>query len=155
MDQTAFTEEQRFRQPWIWILFAGDVVLVVGIVSIVSAWNIVGITTLVLVFGGLSALLFSANLTTQVRNDGLYVRYFPFHRSWRKISLDNVSSIEAREYSPLREYGGWGIRGAAKNRAYNVSGNRGVQLVYEDGRRLLIGSQKPDELLAAIQSLRR
>jgi hypothetical protein len=34
--------------------------------------------------------------------------------------------------------------------AYNVSGNRGVQLEFSNGKRLLIGSQRPEDLAAAI-----
>jgi hypothetical protein len=39
------------------------------------------------------------------------------------------------------EYGGWGIKYGKMGKAYNVSGNRGVQLEFTDGKRLLIGSQ--------------
>ena len=40
-----------------------------------------------------------------------------------------------------REYGGWGIRGGLRGtKAYNVSGNRGVELMLADGRTVLIGS---------------
>jgi TATA-box binding protein (TBP) (component of TFIID and TFIIIB) len=41
--------------------------------------------------------------------------------------------------------------GAGK--AYNVSGNKGVQLVFKNGKKLLIGSQKADELAKAIESV--
>ncbi len=36
-------------------------------------------------------------------------------------------------------------------KAYNVSGNRGVQLKLSSGKGLLIGSQRPEELAQAIQ----
>ena len=48
----------------------------------------------------------------------------------------DVAYAEARTYAPLREYGGWGIRGLSRKRAYNVSGNRGVELSLVDGRKL-------------------
>jgi len=38
-------------------------------------------------------------------------------------------------------------------RAYNMSGNQGVQLVFKNGKKLLIGSQKADELAEAIRSI--
>ena len=98
-------------------------------------------------------LFLSSHLTTEVRSDGLHIRYFPFHLSWRKISLDDVKTIQAVTYSPLGEYGGWGIRGFSRNRAYNPTGNRGARMEYADGRRLLIGSGRPDELARAIGSV--
>ncbi len=94
-------------------------------------------------------------LETEVRPSGLYVRYFPFHWTFRKIALEGVRSCGARTYRPIREYGGWGIRAGAHKKAYNVSGNRGVELEYENGRILLIGSKKAEQLATAIQSIRR
>jgi hypothetical protein len=61
----------------------------------------------------------------------------------------------SRVYRPIREYGGWGIRIGMAKKAYNVSGNRGVELEFEGGRKLLIGSSKPDQLASAIESIRR
>jgi hypothetical protein len=42
---------------------------------------------------------------------------------------------------------GWGAR-----KAYNVSGNRGVELTLQDGSTIMIGSQRADELEWAIRS---
>jgi hypothetical protein len=92
-------------------------------------------------------------MQTEVRNDGLYVRFFPFHIHYKKFTADNISEYHPRTYRPILEYGGWGIRcGWRGGRAYNVSGNKGVQLVFKNGKRLLIGSQKPNELTQAIGS---
>lgn len=105
-----------------------------------------------LVIGGVTYLLFTARLMTEVRSDGLYVRFIPFHRDFRKIGWSEIRSFETRVYRPIREYSGWGIRYGSRGMAYNVSGNRGVRLELEDGKRILIGSQKADELAAAIAS---
>ncbi len=51
----------------------------------------------------------------------------------------------------LREYGGWGVKYGRAGKAYNVSGNRSVQLKLSSGKGLLIGSQRPEELAQAIQ----
>ena len=76
------------------------------------------------------------------------------------MPLADVTEVEPVTYRPVMHYGGRGIRysfgslGGTKGKAYNVSGNHGVRLTYTTNRHLLIGSQKPDELAAAIQSLR-
>ena len=88
-----------------------------------------------------------------VREDGLFVRFSPFHRREKALGPSHLLRWHAREYRALREYGGWGIRYGAAGKAYNVSGNRGVQLEYSDGQRLLIGSQRPEELCRAIDLL--
>lgn len=85
-------------------------------------------------------------------DDGLCVRVLPFTRFRRHIPFDLITSCEARTYSPIREYGGWGMKFGRGGKAYNVMGNRGVQLVLVSGERLLIGSQRADELAGVIKS---
>ncbi|HMX37488.1 MAG TPA: hypothetical protein PKA94_09390, partial [Ferruginibacter sp.] len=61
-----------------------------------------------------------------------------------------LSEAYMRPYNSLLEYGGWGIRvGSPKTgNAINTSqsANRGLQLRFREGRLLLIGTAKPDEL---------
>jgi hypothetical protein len=87
-------------------------------------------------------------LVTEVRDDGLHIRVFPFFR--RRIPWDQIASASARTYRPLRDYGGWGLRWNRQGVAYTARGDRGVQLVLGDGRRVLIGSQRPEELVKAV-----
>ena len=100
-------------------------------------------------------LFFILKLETEVRSDGLYVRFYPMHIRFKKFTKEDLAEHYCRTYKPLREYGGWGIRCSftGKGKAYNVSGNKGVQLVLTNGKKLLIGSQKPDELAAAIDQM--
>jgi hypothetical protein len=100
-------------------------------------------------------LFFFLKMETEVRADGLYIRFVPFHIHFKKFALNNLSECYARRYKPIREYGGWGIRYSliGSGRAYNVSGNDGVQLVFEDGMKLLVGSQKAEKLEEAIRSV--
>ena len=100
---------------------------------------------------------FFTQLITEVREDGVYIRFIPFHGSFRRIGFDQVAQFEARMYRPIMEYGGWGIRcGFGKSgKAYNVKGNKGLQLVFKNDKRLLIGSQKPERLLEAMNSIRQ
>jgi len=104
----------------------------------------------------IAALFGLLKLETEVRPDGLYVRYFPFHIHFKRFTADDLSEYYARKYKPILEYGGWGIRYSfGKGKAYNVSGNKGVQLVFKNGKRLLIGSQRAEELEEAIRSIKR
>ena len=72
----------------------------------------------------------------------------PLYR--RQIPLREIASAEAVTYLPLADYGGWGIRGWGRDVALNARGNRGVQVALRDGRRILIGSQRPDALAEAL-----
>jgi hypothetical protein len=162
-DNSAFClyrEVQHFRQPWLWLLIA--------VIFGVTVWSFVQqivlgrpfgqnpasdtvVMIIAFVFGLAFPVLFLvANLTVEVRSDGLYYRFFPFHWSFHRISAETLAKYEVQTYRPIRDYGGWGIRYGRGGKAYNVSGDRGVMLELSDGSRLLIGSQKPEELVNAI-----
>lgn len=100
------------------------------------------LVTLVLVF---------ARLQTRLDPTALYLRFSPFHLSYKKIDFDSIAAVYARTYHPLGEFGGWGIRWGVSGKAYNVSGNRGVQLLLKNGKKILIGSQRSDELATLLQ----
>jgi len=151
-EQSLFEESQRFNQWWIWAI-----ILVVMGISIYANMDMIHVGESLINWTSLRvmipvllipALFYFLMLKTRVEKDGIYVRFIPFHLKEIFIAWDELESCQVRTYSPLGEYGGWGIKyglgGAGK--VYNVSGNQGLQLVFKDGARLLIGTQKPQEL---------
>jgi len=165
-----FKEEQRFRHPFIWVpIFPLFVVAVVALVLMLLASSgveflgsgylrgndaLVPLSLITAALGATMVLIYVCNLTTEVREDGLYVRYFPFHLKFRRIAIEDVKKIEVKTYRPIRDYGGWGIKyGFSNGWVYNVSGNRGVKLHFVKGSPLLIGSQRPEALATAINKL--
>ena len=137
-----FREVQRFRQPWLWVLLGGVALLMI-VLGPVSWGGLV-------VVGAVAGFIFSLRLTTEVRADGIYLEMWPIHRSFRRIPWSKIERYEARQYSPLREFGGWGIRWTPGKIAYNVRGNRGVWIERTDERGVLIGSQHPEGFVEAI-----
>jgi hypothetical protein len=95
----------------------------------------------------LGALL-TLRLTTSVTSDALSLRYGFLYET--RVPLSEIALAEAVEYAPVRDYGGWGIRGSRRRRALNARGNQGVLLTRADGSTLLVGSQRPRELLEAL-----
>jgi hypothetical protein len=75
---------------------------------------------------------------------------WPLHCSFRRIPWSEIKQLEARQYRPLREFGGWGIRWAPGKIAYNVRGNQGVWIERMNERGVLVGSQHPEEFVKAI-----
>ena len=159
--QVIFREIQRFKQWWIWIL-----VLIGPVFSWYGAYQQLilkkpfgnnptsdtGMFIIFIVVGILFPLFFlSIKLITEVRFDGVYMKYFPFHLSFRKItSPHEVKVYESHTYSAIKDYGGYGIRFGKKGKAYNVSGNRGIQFELLNGKKILIGTQKPEDFLRAM-----
>ena len=158
-DRVLFNEVQHLRQLWLWLLILIPVVIswYMFIVQIVLGQPVGNnpapdfvVWAIWFVFGiGLVLLLRATKLITEVRRDSIYVSLFPFYS--RIIPPRDVVGYEVREYHPLREHGGWGIRFAPwKKRAYTMSGNKGVELKLSTGMRFLIGSQRSDELVDVI-----
>lgn len=98
-------------------------------------------------------LLLGLRLDTEIRNDGVYVRFFPFALRLKRYGWEEIEKAYVRPYKPLLEYGGWGIRYGRKGKALNVSGNMGLQLELKNGKKLLIGTRKPEVLQAVIEEL--
>jgi len=137
-----FREVQRFRQPWIWVLLGGLGLLMIVLGPI--SWG--GLV----VVGAVATLLYSLRLQTEVRADGIYIKMWPLHRSFRRISWSEIERYESTQYSPLRQFGGWGIRWTPGKIAYNVSGDQGIWIERTNGRTVLVGSQHPEEFARAI-----
>lgn len=159
-----FTEQQYFRQIWIWILSIGiNGVFVYGFIQQIYfkkpfGNNPLGDKELLILAVGIfliSIAFVFIRLDTSIDKIGVHYRYFPFQRTMRTISWDRISKSYVRQYSPIGEYGGWGIRIGlfGKGRAFNVSGDNGLQLVYDNEKKFLIGTQKPEDLKKALQEL--
>lgn len=155
MNQAYFREEQRFRQPWTW--------MVVVLSSAVSFWLLYRIwsrsgfaeeplgaaVASLIAFGG-PTMFWWARLLTVVEDDRLHISFRPFLVR-RNLPASEIVRFQATEYSPILEYGGWGLRWRpGKGKAYNVSGDRGVRLTLSDGEEFLVGSRRPEELETAI-----
>jgi len=156
-----FDEEQQFRQTWVWVLIASLMVIVwssaiqqiifnspIGNKPVTDSVIII----LWVIFGVFFPIFFyKLKLTTEVRKKGIYIRFFPLQLTYKRIAIENLKKYEIRTYNPILEYGGWGIRHGPKGKAYNVSGNLGIQLEFKNGKHLLIGSQKPEEFYRGIK----
>ena len=162
-----YREEQRFSQWWLYLLVSalaiGDTTLfgfaMVKQLALGQPWGDRPMSDSALAIMGPLFILFGwavvwlvcwMRLWVEVRESGVFIRFRPFVR--REILFRDLRGCEARTYRPIWEYGGWGIRFGRRGMAYNVSGNRGVQLELVKGKSLLIGSQRAEELALAIQA---
>ncbi len=96
--------------------------------------------------------LLNLKLVTELRPEALFLQFRVLWKP-RRIPLDQIESAKAVTYRPIAEYGGWGIRWSFRDSsvAYSAKGNRGLEIILKDGRRVLIGSQHPEELEGAIR----
>jgi hypothetical protein len=163
MERTYFEERQRFRQWWIYLVMVMSMAAWVYAfsVSVAAAESEKAAPDIILLFTGVIPLLLiilfaTTGLETRITVGGVYYRFRPFPLREKFIGRDEIIRWEVRKYRPIAEYGGWGIRGGGKKygRAFNVSGNTGLQLYLANGKKLLIGTQMPEEAAKAMEKMR-
>lgn len=164
MARITYSEKQYFRQWWI--------VFIMIPVPLIMLWAIFQQIVLDKPFGNHpapdlaliiisivvilpSVLFFLVRLETKIDDSGIFYRLIPFHIKLKKISWNDISEIYVRKYNPIGEYGGWGLKGSKKHgKAINVSGNMGLQIILKNGEKILVGTNKPDELNRILQTVK-
>ena len=164
-----FKEIQRFNQWWL-ILFGLITVIIIGfsfVYEYKDSGNNLSNDQLIsmIISGSLMVIVFLLigfiRLKTKIDENGITYQFSPFHFTPTVIPWSDLSKCYIRKYSPLTEYGGWGIRGLQrkgfwdfgnKGMAYNIKGDMGIQLEFKDGGKLLIGTQDPDKAKKTIHT---
>lgn len=138
------------RSKWLWAFIA-----VIGVVSL--SWSsvngvvwgtVIGLVVLLLTV----ALLYSIRLTTEVRENGVYIQFSPFHRSFRRIPSAQIERVEVIEFG-LLTYGGIGIRWNPNTIAYMTSRGSGIKIDRPDATSVVIGSQDAETLARTVDNL--
>jgi len=81
-------------------------------------------------------MFFSMKLVTEVHDDGIYVRFLPFHvMGYKAYLFADIAEAHARAFRPIIEYGGWGIKYGNGGMSYSVSGKEGFKIVLKDKKR--------------------
>lgn len=164
MQNSIFKERQYFRNPFVLILLLA----IVGM----SIWALIqqvflgkpfgqnpAPDSLVILFSMLPLIFFLLfifmHLDSNIDEESISVRLSPFGS--RKIAWKNVEKAYIRNYKPILEYGGWGIRYGLGNKgmAYTVGVYQGLQLELSDGKKVLIGTKKTNELSEFLKQINR
>lgn len=160
-----FNEKQKFNQWWIWIFLT--------LMTVLCTWGAMQqlvfkipfgnkpasdrVLVLICLFPLLFVYLFSTlRLETKINSEGVFYRFKPFHFKEKIIRWEEIEKIYTRQYNPIKEYGGWGIKGSfRKGKAYNVSGNQGIQLELKNGKKILLGTKKQSSVEATLLQLKK
>ena len=156
-NKNTFTETQKFRQWWLWALLLAIAglfgyglyqQLYLGIPWGTNPASDTALLVTGLVPIGLIVLFLTLRLDTHIDETGISYRFFPFQRRFKTIAWSEIEQAYIRQYNPIVDYGGWGLRLGlfGKGRAYNVKGNQGLQIVFKNGKKFLIGTQQPEAL---------
>jgi hypothetical protein len=136
-----FLEQQSFRQRRVRILLA----IPPAAMLLLLVWQVILGHFLWLVY----FRLVTVRLVTLVGPDDVTVGMRGLWRE-RHIPLKEIKTAKVVTYDAARDYGGYGIRTTRRGKAYIAGGDRGVRLELVKGGAVLVGSARPEELLAAI-----
>jgi low affinity Fe/Cu permease len=157
----SFSEIQKFSQTWlVYFLIAIAMITIIAAIKVgfdsetngteALLTGLISFVVILFVF----TLLYWTKLEVLIEKDRILYRFFPIQIKFKNVLFDEIKSYIVRKYSPIFEYGGWGIRyGFSKGWAYNVSGNIGIQIETISGKKLLFGSRKPDEFFKVLDSM--
>ena len=160
-----FEEVQKMQQWWVWLLLFP---VLVGLIlyfnytfdtsdkmEINEILLVIGINAIIMI--GVVLLFRFMRLEIKVSSEGLHFSYPPFQNKERIINTDEIERFEIRTYKSIKEYGGHGYK---KNSlkyggSFTISGNKGLQLYLKNGKKMLLGTQRPSALKSAMDKLMR
>jgi hypothetical protein len=158
---SAFVEVQYAGNPRLFVFLKGLILLLIlflGLHLFLERGRINGLTQgliAALLLSGLGLFFLSMRLITEINGEGITVRYPPFQPKRVHFPWSSIARIELRSYQALSEYNGWGIKTGISGRSYTIKGDQGIQVMLQDGTRVLIGTRFPDYVREHIQSIRR
>ncbi len=114
----------------------------------------------VVIMASVFFIVFQMKLITWVDEEGIHMRYPPLRNRKFTIAKDSIRHYEVRKYRARLEYGGWGYRRRGKlfrhrnyGIAFTASGNTGVQFELLNGDKILVGTQRDQAFLYAIDKI--
>lgn len=156
--KTEFKEEQKFTQWWLWLILIGIALIpVYGIYKQIYQGEVFGdkpMSNLGLIAFVIFMLLFLLlfwlfKLTTEINTKEIKIQFFPLVN--KVVEWKDVKSAQVLNYGFV---GGWGIRLFTKyGTVYNIKGNKGLALELKNGKKLLVGTQKMEELYEIVKNV--
>jgi len=129
----------------IWASVGALVVLLITSLLVPEIWFLFLVAILALGFG----LLFFSTLTVQVTESAVYITFGPVPIIRKRIPLEKIHEW-SRVTTPW--YYGWGLRYIKNGTLYNISGYDGVEIRFQEGKRIRIGT---DDLAGLTEAIRK
>jgi len=153
-----FKEEQRFRQPWFWILILSPILASVGITIAVSAGSFgkddnEGLLALAIVIPVnllMLYLFFITRFELVVTDEAVYYKWPPFNRKYKLIAKSDIEEVYVRK-SPVLQLGYKRVIGYGW--VHNLGAAKGLQFVFKSGRKIFISCEKINGFQRAVEKL--
>lgn len=145
-----FKESQKFA-PWVLWLMRGLLALMAllfcGLYVMLSVSGILLLVVFILTVLPPMLLLELVRLRTELDAEGVRIRFRPFSK--KNFGWPDVRSADVIDYGFV---GGWGVRiGTKYGTVYNTQGSEGLLLTLENGKKVVIGTQRKAAMQAALK----
>jgi hypothetical protein len=155
-DSRAVYKETSQWPGWISIVFWGAMLLSLGSVLVagpaphhVRLW-----AGLAVAATGLGVQWFLAGLTVRLYRDFMSVGIGSSGLIRKRIAYADIATMESVRYSPLAEFGGWGIRKGRNGAvAWTARGDRALVLHLRDHSMVYVGSDNPHRLEERVRAV--
>ena len=154
-----FEEQQHLKLWWLYLLVGVDAIIVLCIVLFdkggisftdLKAVYFAPLWAVILPFA-IIYLIQQNVLTLRINEEGIYYRYFPFKARLKHLKWDEIAKAHITKYDAFGDYGGYGVKIRLwfkfDDKAYILNDkDRGLQLEFKNGKKLLFSSNRIDEM---------
>ena len=100
-------------------------------------------------------MLTLSRLYIKITDNGVFFRFSPYHNKERFISKEEITAFSVRKFNVYREFGGYGLKKikGKKTWALTVKGNTGLEIIMQNGKKVMLGTQRPDFILTAMEKM--
>lgn len=140
-----FKEKQSFLTRWLMILLSFVMLYIAyDTYQQYQTTGIKGLSVGLCIMLPVFLFFMFSQLCTTIDDEGITITFIPF--AWRRRWYwSSMAKVYVRRYDWM-EFGGWGYRLGNGGVAYSTKGRYGIQLELKNGRKILIGTQKPEEV---------
>lgn len=148
----------RIKNKW----FNGIIALIFGIVLLFNYFSGKQMPVFTgFLWGGFIVFIFlqilassSFQLITQIREDGIYVRFPPYQSRYTKFAWEDIEEIHVRKFNPGMEYG-YGVRLSPHGRGYTLPGDTGIYIILKDQSPVMISTAMPEQVIDVLRKIGR
>jgi hypothetical protein len=129
------------------------IVPLIMIVVAVTAWSEVFWLSVLFAVISIAMVMIYGGFRTMVTRQAITVKMGIFGIRLLKLKTADIVSANLHNFSPLKDFGGYGIRFNKEMKAYYLRGNRGVKIKSRFNKSYLIGSDHPERLTVIINAV--
>lgn len=119
----------------------------------ITSWAVTPWVSILMILVGIGLSMTYGGFRTLVTQNAVTVKMGILGIRLLQLKTADIAAAEVYNYSPLHDFGGYGIRFNREMKAYFLRGTRGVKLTSTSGKKYLIGSDNADRLATIISSV--